>query len=284
MTKAEKLEEENKDEREFKFLLDKIMRNKNIDFSRYRPQILKRRIRHRLHLSGCSNYWDYVLLLNRDPLEYDRLIDCLTIKVSEFFRDPKVFDLLENAIIPEIISAKKSQQDKKIRAWSCGAAFGQEAYSLAVLFCEELGPGINDFDIKILATDIDKNALETAPWGSYDRNSLRNMKPHLLFKYFTRFQDKNVDRYIVSDRARVLVDFKFHDVASSTPSPGMDLVLCRNLLIYFEKELQEKTLHNMKFALNRGGFLILGKTEALLPQMADCFEMMDLRERIYKKR
>jgi chemotaxis methyl-accepting protein methylase len=283
MTMPEELEKETKDEREFQFVLEKIMRNKNIDFGRYKSQVLKRRVQHRLHLSGCSNYWDYVLLLNRDPLEYDRLIDCLTIKVSEFFRDLKVFDLLENAIIPEIISAKKSKQDKKIRAWSCGAAFGQEAYSLAVLFCEELGPWINDFDIKILATDIDRNALETAPWGSYDRNSLRNMKPHLLFKYFTRFQDKNVDRYMVSDRARVLVDFRFHDVASDTASPGMDLILCRNLLIYFEKELQEKALHNLKSALNRGGFLILGKTETLPPQMNDYFKTIDLRERVYRK-
>jgi two-component system CheB/CheR fusion protein len=283
LTKAEELGKETKDDREFKFVLDKIMRNKNIDFSRYRPQILKRRVEHRLHLTKCSNYWDYVLLLNRDPLEYDRLIDCLTIKVSEFFRDLKVFDLLEKAVIPEIISAKKSEQDKKIRAWSCGAAFGQEAYSLAVLFCEELGPRINDFDIKILATDIDKNALEKAPWGSYDRNSLRNMKPHLLFKYFTRFQDKNMDRYIVSDRARVLVDFRFHDAVSNSPSPGMDLILCRNLLIYFEKEVQEKTLHNLKSALNREGFLILGKTETLPPQMNDYFKTIDLRERIYRK-
>jgi len=94
--------------------------------------------------------------------------------------------LLEDIIIPEIISQKKTEGTKKIHAWSCGAAFGEEAYSVAILLCEALGSRLNDLDIQILATDIDKNALAEAPWGSYDRNALGNMGAHLLFKYFTR--------------------------------------------------------------------------------------------------
>ena len=144
------------DDREFKFLLDKIKRNRNIDFSQYRPQVLKRRIQHRMHSSGCTTYWDYILSLNRDPEEYDKLIGSLTIKVSEFFRDSGVFDLLAEVVIPEIIAQKKARGSRKIRAWSCGAAFGQEAYSVAMLFCEALGSKLNGYDTKILATDIDK--------------------------------------------------------------------------------------------------------------------------------
>ncbi|MBW1775272.1 MAG: protein-glutamate O-methyltransferase CheR [Deltaproteobacteria bacterium] len=233
------------DDREFKFLLDKIKRNRGIDFSQYRP----------------------------------RLIECITIKVSKFFRDSKVFDLLEDIIIPEIISQKKTEGTKKIHAWSCGAAFGEEAYSVAILLCEALGSRLNDFDIQILATDIDKNALAEAPWGSYDRNALGNMGAHLLFKYFTRFQD----RYVVSDGARSLVTFRRHDIASGSPMWGMDLVLCRNLLIYFQKELQEKALHNIYTALNPGGFLVLGMTETIIPQMLEYFDVVDLRKRIYRK-
>ena len=269
-----------KNEREFKFLLDKIMRNRNIDFSQYRTQVLKRRIEHRLHLAGCAAYWDYILLLNKDPQEYDRLIECLTIKVSEFFRDPIVFEVLGNEIIPEIVSQKQAQRDKKIRAWSCGTALGQEAYSIAILFSETLGSSLNDFNINILATDIDNSALEKAPWGSYDGSALRKMHAHLLFKYFTRFQD----RYVVSDRAKGLVMFRHHDIVSGRPKSGMDLVLCRNLLIYFQKGLQKKALRNLHTALNPGGFLILGKTETITPQMADYFESVDLRERIYIKK
>ena len=233
-----------KNERELRFLLDKIKRNRNIDFSQYRLRVLERRIQHRLHLTGCANYLDYVMLLNKDPEEYDRLIECLTIKVSEFFRDPKVFDLFGDMVIPQIVSEKQARGDKKIRAWSCGAAFGQEAYSMAILFCEVLGTDLDGFDIKILATDIDKDALEKAPWGSYDRTSLRKISPHLLFKYFTRFGD----RYILSDKARSLVSFNYHDIVSGNTFSGMDLVLCRNLLIYFQKELQKTILQNLHAA------------------------------------
>jgi len=135
------------DDREFKFILDKIKRNRSIDFSQYRPQVLKRRIQHRMHSSGCTTYWDYILLLNRDPAEYNRLIGSLTIKVSEFFRDSGVFDLLAEAVIPEIIAQKKARGSRKIRAWSCGAAFGQEAYSVTILFCEALGSKLNSYKL-----------------------------------------------------------------------------------------------------------------------------------------
>jgi chemotaxis protein methyltransferase CheR len=266
-------------EREFKFLLDKIRRNRSIDFSQYRPQLLKRRIQNRFHVTGCESYWDYILLLNRDPQEYDRLIESLTIKVSEFFRDPEAFDVLAEVVIPEIIDQKKALGFKKIRAWSCGAAFGQEAYSVAILFCEALESKLNRYDIKILATDIDQATLEMAPWGAFEKRALRKMSPDLLFKYFSQLED----RYVVSDRARALVSFEYHDIVSGCSKSGMDLVLCRNLLIYFEKELQQQALYNLYSALNPGGFLLLGKTESVGPQMSDCFEVVDLRERVYKK-
>jgi chemotaxis protein methyltransferase CheR len=267
-------------DREYEFLLDKIMRNVNVNFREYRPQVLKRRLELRLHSTGCNNYWDYILLLNKDPHEYDRLITVLTIKESYFFRDTEVFELLQNGVIPEIISQKRTNGARKIRAWSCGAALGQEAYSMAILFRDVLGNRAKDFNIKILATDIDKDALEKAPWGSYDARALRNMAPHLLFKFFTLSQD----RYLVNDAVRSLVSFERHDVASGIPKYGMDLVLCRNLLIYFQKELQEEVLHNLHNALNPGGFLVLGKTETLPGQVRGHFEIVDLAERIYRKK
>ena len=179
-----------------------------------------------------------------------------------------------------------------------------ENLSLHILDIAEnsIRAGAEKIEIKIIENDkkdlltvrikddgegMDKEALEKAPWGSYDKRSLRNLskiRAHLLFKYFTRFQDRNVDRYVLSDRARVLVTFKHHDVVSDSLNPGMDLVLCRNLLIYFQKELQEKALRNMHATLNPGGFLILGKTENIPLQMLDHFEVVDLRERIYRKK
>jgi chemotaxis protein methyltransferase CheR len=268
-----------KDGREFTFLLDKIRRNRNLDFSEYRRPVLERRIQHRLYQTRCTTYWDYIMLLNREPGEYDRLMETLTIKVSGFFRDPRVFELLGNMIVPEIISRNQAGIVKKIRAWSCGSAFGQEAYSLAILFYEALGQRLNDFDIQILATDIDKNTLAEAQWGSYDRKALNKISPLLLFKYFTR----TGNRYIVNDRVRSLVKFRYHDIVTGNTISGLDLVLCRNLLIYFQKELQEKILHKLHTALNPGGFLVIGNTESIPPPMRELFDVVSLRERIYRK-
>jgi chemotaxis methyl-accepting protein methylase len=267
-------------DRDFQFLLDKIKRNRNLDFKEYRTSVLERRIQYRMHLAGCGSYWDYVMLLNRDPGEYDRLIETLTIKVSEFFRDPAVFDIIGSRIIPEIVAEKQNRGLKRIHAWSCGSAFGQEAYSMAILFCETLGRKLECFDIKILATDIDRSSLEKAKWASYGTDSLKKLMPHILFKYFTRFQDN----YIVNDTVRDLVSFRHHDLILDGQDLRMDLVLCRNLLIYFEKALQEKAIRNLYNSMNAGGFLVIGKTETMPANIIDLFHVVDLKERVYMKR
>ncbi len=266
-------------DREFMFILDKVKRNRNIDFRQYRPAVLKNRVQNRLHATKCGNYWDYIMLLNREPEEYDRLIESLTIKVSQFFRNPEVFEFLGNEIIPEIISRNEAGGSRKIRAWSCGSAFGEEAYSLAILFCEALGKRATDSRVNVLATDIDGKVIKEAPWGSYDRKALGEMKAHILFKYFSRVRD----RYVVADVPRSLVSFKRHDIVGESPMSGMNLVLCRNLLIYFEEELKEKVFHNLYGALSPGGFLVLGKVEGINNQLEEHFEVVNMRERVYRK-
>ncbi len=267
------------EDRELMTVLEKVKRNRAIDFTRYRPTVLRSRLRARLHATGCESYWDYVVVLNRDPGEYDRLIESLTIKVSEFFRDPDVFELLRGRVIPEVTAAAAAGPGSKIRAWSCGAAFGQEAYSLAILFCEALGEHAAPSGVEIIATDIDQQAIEQAPWGAYDAASMRRMKPHVLFKYFTRFED----RYVIAERPRSLVRFLRHNIVSDGPRPGMDLILCRNLLIYFEQELQQKVLDDLCASLNPGGFLVLGKVETLPVSMRDDMEAVDPRQKIFRK-
>ncbi len=267
-------------DRDMMFLLDKIKRNRNIDFSQYQTRTLKNRIQNRLHTTNCQTYWDYILLLNKEPEEYDRLINSLTIKVSSFFRDTKTFELLRNSVIPEIISYKQSQSCKRICAWSCGAALGQEAYSMAILFCEALANHLNDYNINIVATDIDQQTLKNAPWTAYKKNALANIKPYLLFKYFTPAGDC----YAVSDRLRSMITFKYHDVTSNNQRSGMDLILCRNLLIYFQKGLQERVLNNLYAALNPHGFLVLGKAESLSGSLNGLLEVVDVGERVYCKK
>ncbi|MCK5099966.1 MAG: protein-glutamate O-methyltransferase CheR [Desulfobacteraceae bacterium] len=277
-------------DKEFQFLLEKISRNRDIDFSHYRDTVLKRKIQSRMHATDCKDYWEYLMLLNTNPLEYDSLIQAMTIKVSEFFRNPDVFVLMREIIVPEIIAQKQQSEDKNIRAWSCGAAWGQEAYSMAILFCETLGKRLRNVDLQITATDIDPEVVETAPWGAYEKLSLNRVPPHLLYKYFIRLKD----RYVLKDRIRNLVSFKYHDVLSGrlnynhlNPNhlnQGMDLVLCRNLLIYFRKAHQVKALSNIYNSMNPGGFLLLGKTETLPAQIMERFEAIDLRDRIYRKK
>jgi chemotaxis methyl-accepting protein methylase len=168
----------------------------------------------------------------------------------------------------------------RMRAWSCGAAFGQEAYSLAMLLCEFLGGNMPDFDVRILATDIDRVAIEKARWASYDKDAMSGVGMSLLFKYFTRLGDS----YVVSDRARALVTFRCHDVVSDKPGRGMDLVLCRNLLIYLERDLQATALENVYTSMRPGGYLVLGATENIGPNMSQRFEVIDRKARIYRKR
>jgi len=272
-------------EKEFQFLLDKISRNKNIDFGHYRGTVLKRRVMHRMHLTDCKNYWEYLMLLNTTPREYDRLIEAMTIKVSNFFRNPEVFVLLSEIIVPEIIARKRYSGNKNIRAWSCGAAWGQEAYSMAILFCEAQGKRLKAINLRITATDIDPEVVETAPWCAYEKDSLNRVPSHLVYKYFIRIKN----RYVLKDRVRNLVNFKYHDVLSgylnsNHLNQGMDLVLCRNLLIYFRKAHQVKALCNIYNSMNPGGFLLLGKTETLPAQILERFETIDLRDRIYRKK
>ena len=267
------------DERELAFLLDKLRRNRGIDFRQYQRTVLERRIRHRLNLTHCETSWDYVALLNKDPEEYDRLIECLTIKVSEFFRDAAVFTWLRESIVPQIIAARRADGTKRVRAWSCGAALGQEAFSLAILFRDALGPRIDGFDLRIVATDIDRAALEKAPWGSYVEADVRKLPPHLLFKYFTRAGE----RYVLKDSIRSLVSFEYHDVLSSPVGEGMDLALCRNVLIYFQKALQKRALTNLHQALAPAGFLVLGSSESLASGVKNSFDAVDLPARVYRK-
>jgi chemotaxis methyl-accepting protein methylase len=142
-----------------------------------------------------------------------------------------------------------------------------------------LGGSPRDFDVKILATDIDRAALHQARWGSYERDALTGIGPHILFKYFT----PGGGRYAVNDRARSMVDFKYHDVTSDVQLSGMDLVICKNLLIYLQKESRERALANLSHAVNPGGFLVLGKTESLDSPAADRFDVVSSRDRVYRK-
>ena len=267
------------EEMDFQTLLKKIHNERGIDFSQYRPRGLKRRISTRLRARDCSRYRNYIAVLNRDQGEYERLLSAIFINVTEFFRNPRAFEIIEKSLIPEIISEKERGARKTIRVWSGGVSFGEESYSLAILFYEVLKERINDFTIKIFATDIDVECMERARLGSYGKNSLKNVRPQLFHKYFS-FVNGN---YVVDDKLRLLITYRRHNIISDTPLRHMDLILCRNVAIYFTKPLQEKLLYNLSYALKPGGFLVLGNVESLWGDLRKSFKVIDNRERIYQK-
>ncbi|MBU0714816.1 MAG: protein-glutamate O-methyltransferase CheR [Verrucomicrobia bacterium] len=311
----------------FQFLLEKIYRNKGVDFSLYREGTLRRRIDSRLRTTGCVDYLEYVSYLNRNPEEYDRLIKAVTINVTEFFRNPETFRAIQQKVLPEIIKQKQEhsvigqlqggvdavrqnrglpfsrtaattetlspirlyrippvteglQHSKKtIRAWCAGASYGEEAYSVAILFLQVLQKKNADYDVKILGTDIDPDCIVKAKIGLYEPSHLKAIGKHILDRYFSR-EGKN---YRVNDAVRQLTEFKPHNMLSDKPFDKLDLILCRNVIIYFTKPLQTYVYNLFARCLKPGGFLVLGKVESLWGCSLGLFETVDNKERIYRK-
>lgn len=232
-------------------LLEKLLSERGWDFRGYKKSSLTRRITKRLHANGLSSVNEYVRFLDADPSEYLKLYSCLTIKVSEFFREPEVFEAL-----CEILRSDFS--GTPLRAWCCASACGEEAYSLAILFSECLGIDALA-STKVFATDIDQEALEYGRRATYRPESMQNVTPEVIERYFIR----NDGQFKVKYTLRNIVKFGTLDIVRNPALSGMQIVFCRNLFIYFDKALQEKVFQKLDYALKPGGVLALGKAEVL---------------------
>ncbi|MDL1971041.1 MAG: protein-glutamate O-methyltransferase CheR [Candidatus Desulfofervidaceae bacterium] len=278
------------DDQTLELLLAKMEQKYGCDFSQYRRGTIKRRVYKRLVLSGVSDCQTYIHLLEQDPEEYKHLIQDLTIKVSCFFRDPYVFEFLARIVIPEIIKTKEQQHDRAIRIWSAGCAYGEEIYSVAILlidYFEHKKKDIENFDIFLFGTDIDEEALAKARRGIYEEEAVLEVKKRFLDKYFVC---KN-GLYQLKEEVKRLVTFCQHDITSSkqiSPPIGVvcnyDLILCRNLLIYFNVPLQKQVISNLSRSLNPGGYLVLGEAEFLFKEFEPLFDTLDLRAKVYQKK
>ncbi len=268
----------------FEFLKRKISRERGFNCDYYKESVLERRIRNRMRRANINSfieyaYIEYAELLDRDEEEYNTLIDTLTVNVTEFFRDPSAFKILKNTVIPSIISNKDTQGRKVISVWSAGCASGEEPYSVAILFREFLGDKIEGYHFHINATDIDATVLEKAKAGVYSESQLKNVNSLYLRKYFT----KEGNMYRISDDIKKFVRLRKHDLISGMDLKYFDLILCRNVMIYFSRETQEEIFMRFLHALNPSGYLMIGKTETLTAGMEKKLELIDLHERIYRK-
>ena len=248
-----------------------------IDFAHYKPSTVTRRIERRLALNEHIDIASYARQLAADPAELNALYRDLLIGVTRFFRDAEAFESVQNKVIPAVLS--RLGPEEEIRIWCAACATGEEAYSLAILFHEQLEAAHRPLNLRIFATDVHRASLDTASAGLYDEDALAEVTPARRQRYFV----KDGDHYRVCKELRQLVVFAQHNLISDAPFTRLDLISCRNLLIYFQPAVQKKVLSLLHFGLKTGGALLLGPSETP-GELADEFDTIDGHWRMYQKR
>jgi two-component system CheB/CheR fusion protein len=263
-------------DRSLEVLLDYLRRSRGFDFTGYKRTSLSRRIQRRMQEVGDDGYLGYLDHLEVDPDEFTQLFNTILINVTGFFRDPPAWEYLAAEIMPRLLAGK--EDDEPIRIWSAGCASGEEAYTLAMVAAEALGPEAVRERVKIYATDVDEEALTQARQARYSAKQVEGVPPELLERYFER----NGADYIFSKELRRSVIFGRHDLLQDAPISRIDLLVCRNTLMYLNSETQAHVLARFSFALREGGFLLLGKAEMLLAH-SNLFTAIDLKSRVFQK-
>lgn len=261
---------------EFEALLSYLKHSQGCDLTGYKRASLMRRFEHRMKSLDIDSYHTYLKYLQDHPKEHLELLSNVLINVTSFFRDGDAWQYLETDILPKIIASK--QPNERIRVWSAGCASGQEIYSLLMLLAEHLGLEACLERVQSYATDLDEEAIAQARQGLYQPHEVADVPPHLLEKYF----QPSAKGYCFHPGLRQLVVFGRHDLAKDAPMARIDLLLCRNVLIYCQLETQRAILTRFHFALKETGFLFLGKAE-MLTQPRPIFNPVNLQQRVYTK-
>jgi chemotaxis methyl-accepting protein methylase len=263
---------------DFLALTRKISLERGFGCASYKEKCLRRRIAVRMRARGVHTYTDYARILDDDTGEYDRLLDALTINVTKLFRNWEAYSALATQVVP----ALWHRQIPTIRVWSAGCSSGEEPYSLAILFhryaaTEGLLAKLDR--VTILGTDIDSKCLAAAERGEFDEGDFADTPDDLRSRYFTPAAP-----FGVASAIRRMVRFERRDLLADGAPPGPhDLIVCRNVLIYFDRETQERLFESFYQALAPDGFLMLGKVETLLGRVRARFAPVDARERIFRR-
>lgn len=260
----------------FEVLLEFIRRTRGFDFTNYKRSTLSRRVNRRMAEVSVESFEDYMEYLELHSDEFAQLFDTVLINVSRFFRDTEAWDFVTSEIVPRIV--EKAGDAGPIRVWSAGCASGEEAYSLSMVFCEALGQERFRRQVKIYATDADEGALARARQGSYAAGAVSDVPDELRERYF----EVIANHYVFRNELRRSVIFGRHDLTSDAPISRLDLLVCRNTLMYFNAEAQDSVLRRLRFALNPDGYLFLGRAELLLTH-AQLFAPLNLKARIFTK-
>ncbi len=260
----------------FATLLEYLSRSRGFDFAGYKRSTLERRFLKRMQVHNISNFEDYLEYLKGHPQEFPALFNTILINVTSFFRDPTSWQYLVEHILPQIIKHKSPEEP--LRFWTAGCASGEEACTLAILLAETLGVEECLRRVKIYATDVDDEALAQARSASYSATDVAGISEQFQQRYF-----KTVgDRFIFDGDLRRVVIFGRHDLIQDAPISRLDLLVCRNTLMYFNAETQKRILARFHFALKETGFLFLGKAEMLITH-PELFSPINLQDRIFTK-
>ena len=266
------------DEAGFAALTRKISREAGLSLNAYKDKCLRRRIAVRMRARGVHVFSDYAALLDRDAVEYERLIDTLTINVTKLFRNWSTFDAMARLVVPILWEGAT----RPIRGWSAGCSSGEEPYSLAILLHRHAamrGETADASRVQVLASDIDRASLEAARRGQFAEAAFADTPDDIRRRYFSLRPP-----FEVVPEVRPLVSFERRDLIVDPSPGGMQFITCRNVLIYFDRATQEHLFQRFHDALAPGGFLILGKVETLLGPTRSLFAAVDPRERIFRRR
>ncbi|BCR06866.1 chemotaxis protein CheR [Desulfuromonas versatilis] len=256
-----------------RILLDKL----GFDLGMYKDRCIRRRVAKRVRALGLDDAAAYLAVLRSRESEVDALMTALTIHVSQFFRNPATFAALEAEVLPRLFARARQQGRRELLLWSVGCSSGEEPYSLALLV-SELAP--RDVRVAILGTDLSPAILERAGSGVFDPQRMTELPAALRDKYFTR-----EGRFFrLDERIRTMVQFRQHNVLTAGDYPSADLILCRNVLIYFSRQEQDRILAGFAAALPADGFLVLGRAESMLGETRQLFSVENPEERIYRRR
>src|SRR5262249_15200612 len=247
------------------------------DFHCYRKRMLMRRVERRMGLNHIEDLSSYLEHLRHNSEEVSRLVKDLLISVTSFFRDPEAFRALEvNAIAPLV---EATESDELIRVWVPGCATGEEAYSIGMLLMEQLERGQKTCRFQIFATDVDEDAMQAARHGLFPESIVADLSPERLAKFFTKYDEQT---YQINKQLRESVVFAVQNLITDAPFSKLDLISCRNLLIYLEPDIQQKVISLLHYSLNEGGFLFLGPSDAI-GRHSDLFETVSKKWRIFKR-
>ena len=260
-------------------ILQLVQHYSGVDFRMYKTNTIRRRIEHRMGLKQIYDTDQYARYLEKSEDEVKRLYRELLIGVTRFFRDKPVFEAIEEIVVPDLFKTVIEKGHSTVRCWVPGCSTGEEAYSLAMLLHEEQRRIEQHVEVKIFATDIDPDAIVTASSGLFSGSVVADLSPERLNQYFIRKDEQ----YQIARELRQMIIFAPHNILKDIPFSKVDLISCRNLLIYFNPLTQQKVLSNFTYALKPGGYLILGSSEHISGK-ENLFSVIDSKKKIFKNK